>query len=55
MVGADLRAARRREPSCQPGTGRLGDPTLPTPLILSASTTVPWKQVVQRHDPVSAF
>ena len=30
VVGADLRAARR-EPSFQPGTGRLGDPALPTP------------------------
>ena len=37
-LGADLRAARR-ELSCQPGTGRLGDPALPTRLILSASTS----------------
>ena len=42
MVGADLRAARR-EPSWQPGTVRLGDPALPTPLILSASTSSSWE------------
>src|SRR6266436_2324076 len=30
VVGADLRAARR-EPGCQPATGRLGDPALLPP------------------------
>jgi len=47
-VGADLRAARR-EPGCQPATGRLGDPALlPTPQSATRwrsalSTTSSWR------------
>src|SRR5258708_36118446 len=50
VVGADLRAARR-EPGCQPATGRLGDPALPTPQSATRwrsalSTTSSWRERV---------
>jgi len=53
-VGADLRAVRR-EPSCQPGTGRLGDPALPTPQSTTryrsiASTTSSWREIRIQFD-----
>jgi len=51
-VGADLRAARR-EPGCKPGTGRLGDPALPTSpetrYCSVGSTTSSWRDLGLRR------